>query len=102
MDDFKEMIELEKKFGPISLGYQTDAQPSEQRVSINGGELSLWTHITSRFKATKRKWNEFLNIIDLAQIEKETLHEQQKKKALDEFLMERNVMRSKEKLHQFV
>jgi hypothetical protein len=57
---------------------------------------------TIHFKATKRKWNEFLNIIDLAQIEKETLHEQQKKKALDEFLMERNVMRSKEKLHQFV
>jgi protoporphyrinogen oxidase len=102
MDDFKEMIELEKKFGPVPLGYKTEALPLEPRVSISGGEQSLWTHITSRFKATKRKWNEFLNIIDLAQVEKETVLEQQKKRALDEFLMERNVQRSKEKLHQFV
>lgn len=88
MDAFKEMLEIEEEFGAIPLGNE---KPKKQENTVSHHQeienRSLWYHLANAtLNNTNTKFKMFLNLIDQATLEKDTLAQMQKKKILNEFL----------------
>jgi len=97
MDAFKEMIEIEKKFGAIPLGVPKPKYHNVQRNLNPNESKSLWGNLAeSCLYKSPAKFKEFLEIINRATIEKDSIIELHKRKILNDFLSEKNVTRSKE------
>lgn len=94
MDGFKEMIEIEKQFGAIKLGHDTEKSPLELNKTratpywtrfdsdrddfsgIDHGKPSLWSHLAqSCLNETPKKFRHFLELIDKATVEKYSIIE---------------------------
>ena len=98
MDAFKELIKIEEDFGPIHFSPQNQSK-KRTGPTPESHQASLWSHITSSvLAAVPSKYQQFLAMIERSQIQKEVLDEIEKRKMLDEYLREKNVVKQKEKL----
>lgn len=77
MDDFKEMIAIEKEFGQIPLGEDLEAQELikknlKPKVNIYGVEKetkqSLWTILAKQIDNTPAKFTRFIKLIQRASL----------------------------------
>lgn len=65
MDAFKEMMEIEQKFGAIKLGIEEPHIPQKVTFEDDEEKPSLWSHLAqSTLFNTNTKFKQFLSIID--------------------------------------
>lgn len=91
MDQFTDLIGIEKEFGQIPMGFE---KPPALPKFVQFGENAPnphWMKLAEVLGYGPNKMEAFRKLIDQAQIEMQTDYEQERKKILDAYLKKRSV-----------
>lgn len=89
MDEYKDLIAIEKDFGEIELGYAKPPAPPQAINLDDDNKNSHWKVLAGVLDYGPAKMKTFKALIDQSVIEMKTEHEQEKKRLLDAYLKKR-------------
>ena len=104
---FHEMMEIEKRFGPLPLGNSDKEASDLPQRDIYGCEVeapvaSKWQAFSAKWDSNRAKWDEFTNTIRKAMRVNNQMQEESRKKMFNDFLDNNQVQRSKAQIKKFV